>query len=381
MAAAEWARSASWGDGGRDARVSATHDADDGVDPQGGWDLAGAAPDWLTCTTGHWMQTAGWLSADRPVCAILHLVESRSQFAHFSSLDTLKANRPYVMAAYGYWHAEAARHKPPGRGAPPELHSLRAVRLSKRLLRQTSSSLGALLNALQLLAAAAAVTGRTPVIPSVPCDSGWIKRHAFTPHGLADDYILQLPYATQASGERADNGGGGARCHLAIGGARCSLPTALPAWHPLGAAEQNAEGISATTIRLTLDGSDGSAAAAPDNATIAIGAADLRALRESIARQADAPMLEIDVAQVEHDGDGALSSGRARALRCGVPLEALNVETIGAPSARGCASCAPRARVLHKEARGAAPRLATSDAHLVTGGARLYCMLSLTNLA
>ena len=49
---------------------------------------------------------------------------------------------------------------------------------------------------------------------------------------------------------------------------------------------------------------------------------------EPSARHADTPMLEIDVAQVEHDGDGALSSGRARALRCGVPLEALNVETI-----------------------------------------------------
>ena len=61
-------------------------------------DLVGAAPDWLHCTTGKWMMSAGWLSADKPVCAVLHLVESRSQFVHFTSLDTLKANRRAATA-------------------------------------------------------------------------------------------------------------------------------------------------------------------------------------------------------------------------------------------------------------------------------------------
>ena len=81
-----------------------------------------AAPDWLHCTTGHWMMTAGWLSADRPVCAILHLVECRSQFAHYSGLDTLKANRPYVMRAYQHWYgAVADAHLARASGPPSHL--------------------------------------------------------------------------------------------------------------------------------------------------------------------------------------------------------------------------------------------------------------------
>ena len=61
-----------------------------------------ATPDWLYCLVGRWAITAGWPSlAPRSVCAVLHLVECRSQFGSFSAF---KSTRPYVQRALGYWH-------------------------------------------------------------------------------------------------------------------------------------------------------------------------------------------------------------------------------------------------------------------------------------
>ena len=39
-------------------------------------ELVISTPDWLQCTTGFYIYGAGWMAADRPVCAILHLVGS-----------------------------------------------------------------------------------------------------------------------------------------------------------------------------------------------------------------------------------------------------------------------------------------------------------------
>ena len=85
-----------------------------------------AAPDWLYCTVPRWFISSG-LAAMRPThsCAILHLVECRSQFG---SLGMLKAQRPHVQRAYGHWllppNASVTR-SPLGAGLPP-----RALRLS-----------------------------------------------------------------------------------------------------------------------------------------------------------------------------------------------------------------------------------------------------------
>ena len=101
-------------------------------------DLVGAPPDWLYCWSGYWMIGAGWMAARPPPCAFLHLVECRSQFAHFSQLDTLKANRPYVMGAYQRWqlpkmapvehHSQhRSQHRSQRRTPPPHADSVRAV--------------------------------------------------------------------------------------------------------------------------------------------------------------------------------------------------------------------------------------------------------------
>ena len=46
---------------------------------------------------------------------------------------------------------------------------------------------------LQLLAISAAISGRVPVVPRVPCSSGWLRPGEMTLAGVADDYVLQLP--------------------------------------------------------------------------------------------------------------------------------------------------------------------------------------------
>ena len=43
-----------------------------------------------------------------------------------------------------------------------------------------------------MLALAAAVTGRVPVVPSVPCASKWLERHHMSVQGVTDDYVLQV---------------------------------------------------------------------------------------------------------------------------------------------------------------------------------------------
>ena len=287
-----------------------------------GASLVAAAPDWLHCTTGHWMMTAGWLSADKPVCAILHLVESRSQFAHFASLDTLKANRPYVMRSYGHWHEEASRHLE-DRGKPPHAKALRAVRLGADILSSaaTSTGLGVLLNALQILAHVAALTRRTPVIPSVPCTSRWLKRHLWTSNGIADDYILQLPRRTGGS----DGSGFSSReprdgfdfnssssfravaCHLSIGGAGCSLPLVLPAWHPLSDSSAGVEGLPA--MRLEVQGRS---------------AADLRARAEELR---DVPVLEISLEDTKDNEN-------YRRFKCGNPVTLVEGALLDAESGK-----------------------------------------------
>ena len=229
-------------------------------------DMVGAAPDWLHCTTGHWMVTAGWPASSRPVCTALHLVESRSQFAHYGSLDTLKANRPYVLGAYGHWDAfaaEAHRRAPtsaPTSSVPPaidtfQIRQLRAIRLGPEFLEAAAASegVGVLLNALQLLAALGAITRRVPVVPRVDCASRWLKRHPMTISGVADDYVLQIredagvtraaapaeaaaaamaaaAAAAVATEVAADEVADVVSCHLSMGGAGCHLPDVLPAW-------------------------------------------------------------------------------------------------------------------------------------------------------
>ena len=330
----------------------------------GGHDLVGAAPDWLTCTTGYWMVTAGWPAASRPVCAVLHLVECRSQFAHYSSLDTLKANRPYVMRAYGYWHAEADAHAPE-RAVPPPVRALRAIRLSASMLDAVgrSSAVGGLLNALQLLAALAAITGRTPVVPHVPCSSRWLRKHQMTLAGVADDYVLQLPLyrggrVGGATKRAADAGGGGAgvgaavddgtgvRCHLAIGGAQCSQPRVLPGWLPLlpeGLPDGLPKGLPDEAAMVTppelpaspihLGGTPGGAREAaswPPSTT---------QIRELAHRLADVPMLEVSWA--------ALSSAAGRAYRAAANRSTTDVSVTGegGPGVNG-----RQGRVAHRSA-------------------------------
>ena len=189
-----------------------------------------ATPDWLYCIVGRWAVTAGWPSlAPRAVCAVLHLVECRSQFG---DIDANKHLRPYVQRALGYWHL---REPPPAPllplAAPDSSGAARAIRLPAIEWAGCGESegIGALLNALSRLALYAAVTGRTPVIPRVPCTSKWIMRNPFGRAGLADDYVLQLPNRSHADAGAAVDAAA-IECHLALGGQRCMLPTVLPAW-------------------------------------------------------------------------------------------------------------------------------------------------------
>ena len=292
-------------------------------------DLVAAAPDWLHCTSGHWMMTAGWLSADRPVCAILHLVECRSQFAHYAALDTLKANRPYVMRAYGHWHAHIAdAHLAEAeRTRPPNASSVRAVRLSSRLIERTAgaSGVGVLLSALQLLGVLAALTGRVPIVPSVPCSSKWFKRHHMTPNGIADDYVLQLPPTVGAPAGAAAQ----PACHLAIGGATCALPHVLPAWQRLptvpgqrgSAVSSQPEQLPATKLPLRV-------AWSPNEW------ASVQELRIRAFRLRDVAVLEVDADDVL----APISAGADRMadrFRCGVPMAlAVNADALGHEEAR-----------------------------------------------
>ena len=99
-------------------------------------------------------------------------------------------------------------------------------------------------HALQVLALAAAITGRLPVVPSVPCTSKWLERHHMSVQGVTDDYVIQLRVPRAARSGGSENGGGGGdgggeggeggdqlHCHLSMGGATCTLPKVLPAWH------------------------------------------------------------------------------------------------------------------------------------------------------
>ena len=78
--------------------------------------------------------------------------------------------------------------------AMPTHYSLLATRYS--LLAACCSlltSYNLLLTLLQLLAISAAISGRVPVVPRVPCNSGWLRPGKMTLAGIADDYVLQLP--------------------------------------------------------------------------------------------------------------------------------------------------------------------------------------------
>ena len=74
-----------------------------------------------------------------------------------------------------------------------------------------------LLTMLQLLAISAAISGRVPVVPRVPCSSGWLRPGKMTLAGVADDYVLQLPGAEE----------GQVHCHLVRARVRLT-PTPTP---------------------------------------------------------------------------------------------------------------------------------------------------------
>ena len=314
-------------------------------------DLVAAAPDWLHCTTGHWMMTAGWLSADKPVCSILHLVECRSQFAHFGSLDTLKSNRPYVMKAYGHWHGAVAdkhllekekeeEHSHGGNALEaPNDKSIRAIRLSSTFLEASASSsgVGHLLNALQILSAVAALTDRLPIIPSIPCTSKWLKRHEMTPNGIADDYVLQLP---PPSSELA----GKVSCHAAIGGAKCALPRVLPAWQRLrrgGSSDgPSPEGMPAVPLPLKRAAGQRKEHAAGSTVTI-----DLTELRSKAAALKDVPVLEIRLEDIDafkpnlvyqsssqEEREDAIAIGHRFA--CGLPVSLVDEDDLTADESK-----------------------------------------------
>jgi hypothetical protein len=173
-----------------------------------------------------------------------------------------------VLGAYGHWDAfaaEAHRRAPssaPTSSVPPaigtfQIRQLRAIRLGPEFLEAAAASegVGVLLNALQLLAALAAITGRVPVVPRVDCASRWLKRHPMTISGVADDYVIQIredagfrqiregagvahlreraaaaAAPAEAMDEEADEVADVVSCHLAMGGAGCHLPIVLPAW-------------------------------------------------------------------------------------------------------------------------------------------------------
>ena len=209
-----------------------------------------ATPDWLYCLVGRWAITAGWPGL-RPnsVCSVLHLVETRSAFG---SWDYGKSNRPYVMQANGHWHLDDR----PKAG-------MQAVRLSASVWHEVGQhkSIRPLLNALQLLALVAAVMGRVPIVPRVPCSSRWLQTHVMTLAGISDDYVMQL---------RERGARGRLQCHLAMGGRQCSLPQVLPAWyssaylppsalgpetlaaHPAAGASPDVVPVPVVTVPLTL---------------------------------------------------------------------------------------------------------------------------------
>lgn len=191
-------------------------------DPVG--EFAIVTPTWLYCAPPHRAVTLGWVAM--PTCSLLHLVELRSQFVSFRSLDTIKRNRPYVMAAYGAWPIDepskdpplsfplpSLAHRPPSThgfarrerakrvrveaGEPPEpsLSSLHSIRLPPLTVDVTShhTGIGSLLNLLQLLHLASGVSGRAPVVPSTPCSSGWLVKDPLGIAGVRDDYVMPLP--------------------------------------------------------------------------------------------------------------------------------------------------------------------------------------------
>ena len=279
-----------------------------------------ATPDWLYCLVGRWAVTAGWPSlAPRAVCAVLHLVECRSQFGAWNAN---KAARPYVQRALGYWHLP----EPPPRslvpGGPP-----RAVRLARHewIATGAAAGIGPLLNALQRLALVAAVSGRTPVVPSVPCSSRWLSRNTFGRAGVADDYVIQLPNAT-FGGYRPDETDGGAECHLALGGDKCMLPEVLPAWSRqesgaiafLGQArpeDVRAPRVEATTLRSTEAAAPGCAGDAERTLTL-----DVAALRSATERHRDAPMLEVALSH-GFEGEGGVACSAVEHLRASLTAE------------------------------------------------------------
>lgn len=304
-----------------------------------------ATPDWLYCLVGRWAITAGWPSlAPRSVCAVLHLVECRSQFGAW---DASKAARPYVQRALGYWllpepqpqlppqpPAEAAAEA----AAPPP----RAVRLSPRelLAASESRSVGALLNALHRLAIYAAVTGRTPVVPSVPCGSRWLQRNPFGRRGVADDYVIQVAHRIQGGYHRNETDGG-VECHLSMGGKQCLLPTVLPAWtRPASGAlgflsdaapeAASAPRVSASFAAAAWISRSRSRSAAAGGASSADHGSeggggcmrgrrlvlDVRALRSAARREASAPMLEVGTELHADSASPNPLEGQALRLRC-----------------------------------------------------------------
>ena len=169
-------------------------------------ELLSATPDWLYCLVGRWAITAGWPSLSPGAsCAVLHLVESRSQFGGWQAF---KSSRPYVMRALGHWHlpepepnsavqggrplavrlaasewrevavrvgqggAQAYRGRLPGRrlGAAGRAGRRAARQAERTRFGGEGQGVGQLLNTLQRLALVAAVTGRAPVVPSVRRD-------------------------------------------------------------------------------------------------------------------------------------------------------------------------------------------------------------------
>ena len=332
-----------------------------------------ATPDWLYCLVGRWAITAGWPSlSPRSVCAVLHLVECRSQFGNW---DASKAARPYVQRALGFWLLPEPLPQLPdvaqvedtssiggvgggqnagvavtaaSRGQPNPPHPAqsppRAVRLSPTDLAVAGQArtVGALLNSLQRLALYAAITGRTPVIPSVPCSSRWLHRNAFGRAGVADDYVIQTANRT-AEGYHHNESDGGIECHLSMGGHRCLLPTVLPAWTrassgalsflpadaapelakapritasfaatALGSAQGAGENVASVSSRGGGGGGGGGGAGCPRGRRLTLDVAALRAMGE---RRSTAPMLEvgaeITLSPLAGGAEGGVEGGRA----------------------------------------------------------------------
>ena len=237
-----------------------------------GYELALAAPDWLYSTASPPDRTVlqGWPGLrNGTTCALVHLVELRSQFVSFRSLDTLKMNRAYVMAFYGRWLVDGRNGREPlddpGEesaavrkvGAPPLINvsTLRLLRLPESILEAASShsGVGSLLNALQLLHLVAAVTRRVPVIPSISCSAQWLERGELGVAGVVDDYVL-VRWEADVLGKQPDGRGAGSyRCHLAMGGARCIWPNVFPSWWVPGREVIKGSAETATASLLPVD--------------------------------------------------------------------------------------------------------------------------------